>query len=127
MTSISSAFEIFKGNHLSPKFTYKLNGVAQDIHLAELTFAVTNSKLDTTVLFTRKNQNAGASDDSEISWVSDGLDGEFYVHFIPTNTSNLEIINPKGDKFWWEIKMILDGKTTTIGQNELTIIETIIS
>lgn len=115
---ISSPFVMFKGNHIDPKFTYKLNGVAQDISSAALTFALMVSEYDTTVLFERKNTAASGGDD-EISWVSDGTNGEFYVHIIPTNTSTLD-----EGTYWWEIKMVLNGKTTTLGQNKLEIYET---
>ncbi len=116
----SSPFSIFKGNHLDPKFTYKLNSVAQDISSAALTFALMTSEYDNTVLFERKNNAAGGGD-TEISWVSDGTNGEFYVHIIPTNTSTLE-----EGTYWWEIRMVLIGKTTTLGQNKLEIYETAI-
>lgn len=118
---VSSPFKIFRGNDLSPKFTYKLNGVAQDIKTAKLTFVLCVSQYDTTVLFTRKNTAAGG-DDTEISWVGIGDDGEFYVHLIPANTKDLE-----HGTYWWEIQLILGGETTTIGQNKLEIKETMIS
>ncbi len=114
----SSPFVIFKGNDLSPEFTYKLNSVAQDISTAELTFALMASEYDSTVLFERKN-TAALGDDTEISWVTDGTDGKFYVHIIPTNTSTLD-----EGTYWWEIKMVLGGKTITLGQNKLEIYET---
>lgn len=117
----SSPFVMFKGNNIDPKFTYKLNSVAQDISSAALTFALMVSEYDTTLLFERKN-TAGSGGDDEISWVSDGTNGEFYVHIIPTNTSTLD-----EGTYWWEIKMVLNGKTTTLGQNKLEIYETGIS
>jgi len=122
MTYKSSPFEMYKGDHLDPKFTYSLNGAAQDISEAALTFTLMVSKYDTTALFTRRNQAAGAGDDSEISWVGIGDDGEFYVHLIPENTASLA-----EGVYWWEIQMVLNGKTTTIGQNKLEILETMTS
>lgn len=117
----SSPFQIFKGNDLSPIFTYKLNGSAEDISGAALTFVLTVSEYDTTVIFERKNLAAGG-ENTQISWVSDGSDGKFYVHLVSANTSSL------GEgTYWWEIQMVLVGKKTTIGQNKLEILETMIS
>lgn len=118
---VSSPFQIFKGNNLSPKFTYKLNGVAQDIKTAELRFVLCVSQYDTTVLFIKKNTAALGGND-EISWVGTGDDGEFYVHFLPEDTEDLE-----HGTYWWEVQMIVGGETTTIGQNKLEIKETMIS
>ena len=118
---VSSPFRMFKGNDISPKFTYKLNGAVEDISSAELIFALTVSEYDTAVLFTKKNTAALGGDD-EISWVDAGADGEFYVHILSTDTSSLE-----EGWYWWEIKMVLNGKTTTIGQNKVHIKETFIS
>ena len=118
---VSSPSKMFKGNNISPKFTYKLNGVAQNISAAKLTFALTVSEYDTTVLFTKKNL-AAEGGDNEISWVGTGDDGEFYVHILPADTSTLD-----EGWYWWEIKMILSGETTTLGQNKVHIKETFIS
>jgi len=116
----SSAFTIYKGNNLDPKFTYKLNGTAQDISTAKLYFTLSDDEYGTTVLFTLKNTAAGG-DDTQISWVTDGKDGAFYVHLLPTHTENLL----ENKKYLWEIKMIIDVKVTTLGQNLLNILETI--
>ena len=118
---VSSPFTIFKGNDLSPEFRYKLDGVYPDISAAELTFVLTVSEYDNTELFRLENTAAGGDDD-EISWVDDGTDAKFYVHIVSANTASLD-----EGTYWWEIEMILDGKKTTIGQNKLEILETMIS
>lgn len=117
MTLRSSSFKIRQGNNLSPKFTYKLNGVAQDIKNAKLYFALANELSDDAVLFTLKNSNASGND-TQISWVGTGDDGEFYVHLLPIHTTDLTV-----GTYWWEIKMDLNGVITTIGQNKLEVID----
>lgn len=119
---ISSPFAIKRGNDLDPEFTYKLNNVAQDISTGELTFVLKEDEYATTEIFRLENQNAGAVDDTEISWVTDGTNGKFYVHLASALTASLD----EGD-YWWEIELILGGKKTTIGQNKLTILATMIA
>lgn len=114
----SSPFEIHRGNDLSPKFIYKLNKEPQDISLASLIFIVTLS-IKTPIILIEKKNTAALGGDDEISWFTNGTDGAFYVHLIASDTLNLS-----AGKYQWEIKMVLDGETTTIGQNEIEILPT---
>lgn len=113
-------FEIYQNRHHDIEFTYKEDDVAQDISAAELTFSVYTAK-DATASFTKQNTAAGGSD-AEISWVTDGTDGKFYVHVLPANTSGLTPRN-----YWYEIKMTLSSKDTTIGLGQFKLIETMIA
>lgn len=117
----SSPFAVKQGNDLDPEFTYKLNSVAQDISTGELTFVLKEDEYATTELVRLENTAAGGGDD-EISWITDGTDGQFYVHLSSSLTASLD----EGD-YWWEIELIIGGKKTTIGQNKLTILATMIA
>ncbi len=94
-----SRFKLDKNRHLSPKFIYKEDGVAQDISAAELTFGLFDSSLATTPIFTKKNTAAGGGD-AQISWVDDGTDGEFYVDDNQDFTSTPTWITASGTTSW---------------------------
>lgn len=118
MTSI----EIDQNRHISPEFTYKVDGIAQDISSAELTFELFESRESTSATFTKQNTAAGGGD-AQISWVTDGTDGKFYVHILPANTNSLST----SVNYHWEIKMTLSGEDTTPGAGTLTINEVMIA
>ena len=111
-----SNLNIDQNRHESPTFTYKIAGVAQDISLAALTFVLFANETTTTATFTKKNVAAGGAD-AQISWVTDGTNGEYQVHILPADTVSLSLTTT----YHWEIKMTLAGKDTTPGDGTLTL------
>jgi len=105
-------FNIYKNRHKDVQFTYKVDGTARDISASELIFAVYEKK-GVTEQITKKNTAAGGGD-TQISWVDDGTDGKFYVHLLPADTVSME----HDVYYYYEIRMVLTGKTVTIGANK---------
>ena len=122
MSTSEIEINIDQDRHIDPEFTYKEDGSAVDISGAELTFSVFSSRSAISATFTKQNTAGGGGDD-EISWVTDGSDGKFYVHILPADTTSLSTtVN-----YHWEIKMTLSSKDTTIGKGILTINRVMIS
>jgi hypothetical protein len=110
-------FTIDQDRHQTIKFTYKESSVATSIIGAVLTFAMFSSITGGRVVLKRNIAAGGGS--TEINWVTDGSDGEFYVYILPADTKDLP-----DSRYYWEIKMTLDGKDTTPGEGEIIIDKT---
>lgn len=74
-----------------------------------------------TVLFELKNETAGGSD-SEIEEVSGLVSGVYRLHISPSNLTGLNI----GGTYWCETKMTSGGKDSTIFQEKLEIVATLV-
>lgn len=106
---------MFRGDSRDQPFLikYKTSGNPVDLSGAEVRFTTRKYEFDQDFTFQYKNVAAGGST-SEIE-MSDPSNGKFIVHMAPSETSLVD----GNERYWYDVEIILAGKTTTVVKDRI--------
>jgi hypothetical protein len=103
-------FEMFRGDSRDQPFAikYKSNGNPVNLTGAQVRFTVRQNEDDVDFAFQYKNLAAGGSA-TQIE-MTDAVNGQFTVHINSTDTAQVQ----GNQRYWYDVEIILAGKTTTV-------------